>query len=1045
MKRIFAAIAFLGCFYLVNAQTGADSVYKIKINGQVLDASTKQPLEGINVTYGTYTSAFTDSLGNFVLSVPNTKVSLTVSGEGFQPQYLPLRQKESIEVYLHEEYFPSFYQFSNEFYSVKPLIENTKSVSVIADNTESWKDPGISPEEALQDKITGLNVISKSGMPGMGSHMFLRGFSSLYGANNPLIVVDGFVLDNSGVYDSPITGYVSNPLAFIDITDIENITLVKDASTWYGSQAGNGVLFITTQRPNDVVTKITFNVLGGINYAPDQLPVMEANDYRRYLNEILQTSGLSSNSIDELNFMNDDPTSTDYYRYHNNTNWQDEIFTNGIFNKYNLRISGGDDIALYSLSVGYTNNEGVLKNTRFKRYNARFNSDIQVSPKFIINAGINFALDDYTLKEEGLVKTSPVHQSLYKAPFLYPYLRSSTGVVSPILEDVDELGISNPTVIIDNVNATSDNYQMFGLFNANYQLTRDISISDQVGVDFHKTRNNLFVPHLGVAADTLEQGVAENKMAHQVSRYFNLSNDFRINYHHIFNTVHHVTGLAGVRLSSLQSEDDWGQSHNSPNDEMKTINYGTNIFRSIGGDLADLNRLTYYLNGEYNYAQRYLVSLSLTADGASNFGEEAQGMDLYGKKFGIFPAISAAWLISSENFMSDISLVDVLKMRVSYGLAGNSNFAEFPSSKYYVSQNFIGSQGLIKGSLWTPSLQWETVTKINAGLDVSIWQNRASISFDYFQNVTSDMLNMIDADPRSGFSYYIDNDGSFQSKGFEISAFLRPVDTKNFKWDLSLTYSNYQTEVLELPNDNKIITVYGANLLTRVGEPLGLFYGYKTLGVYSTQEQAETDGLFAVLPNTDLSPFGAGDMIFEDLNGDKIIDENDMQIIGDPNPDFIGTISNKFSWKGISLEAVISIVSGNDVFNQLRYQLESMQNTNNQSQAVLNRWKTEGQVTNIPKAYAGDPQGNSRFSDRWIEDGSYVRLKYVTLSYKLPWQPLFIRGLEVFVTGKNLITLTNYLGYDPESSISSFSLAQGIDIGLTPQVKSVYAGIKINF
>lgn len=1045
IKKIIFSVSLLSCVIIVSGQYTIDSLFSIKINGTVTEASTNMPLEGINVSYEELSSTFTDSLGNFSLAVPNTKIAITISGRGYQTQTFPLKQQEFVKLTLHEENYPSAYQLINEFYTINPLLFSTKSVSVITNNTEQWKNPGLSLEDVLKDKMVGLNVIAKSGMPGLEANMSLRGFSSLYGSNKPLIVVDGFVLDNTEINNSPIENFQSNPLSFIDITDIENISLIKDASTIYGSRAGNGVIFISTQRSKDVATQIFFNALGGVNFAPKQLPMLKADDYRRYLSEVLQSNGLSVEEINSSELMNDDPTSPDYFRYHNNTNWQDLVFSDGIFQKYNLRISGGDDIALYSLSVGYTDHNGVLKNTGFKRYNARFNSDINISPKFSLNTGVSFALNNYNLKEEGLLNTSPIHQSLYKSPLLHPYQRTSEGIVSPILEDYDELGVSNPLVIAENTEATSDGYQIFGLFNLNYYPLKELTISNQVGVNFHKSRNNLFTPHLGIAPDTLSLGVAENKMAHQVSRYFNLSNDFRIKYQRTFNSIHHISGLGGARLSLLQSEDDWGQSHNSPNDEMKTINTGSNIFRTIGGGLTDINRLTYYINGEYNFANRYMASFNLSLDGSSLFGDEAQGLALHGTTFGLFPSVSAAWLISSESFMSNINKVDILKVRLSYGISGNSVFEEFPSSKYYLSQNFIGSQGLVKSSLWSPSLQWETVTKLNVGADIGVLKNRIIAGFDYFQNTTTDLINIIDADPLSGFSYYIDNNGSFKSTGIEVSAFFRPVNAKNLKWDVTLTYSTYQTEVLEIPNNQKVTNIFDAMILSETGKPLGVFYGYKTLGVFSTQAEAENAGLSSVLPNTELAPFGAGDIIFDDINSDGIIDEKDLQVIGDPNPDFTGMISNKISWKGISLEAMISVVYGQEVFNHLRYQLESMQNSNNQSQAILNRWKTEGQITSIPKASANDPLGNSRFSDRWIEDGSYLRLKYVTLSYKLPWNPYFIRGLEVFVTGKNLVTLTNYLGYDPEFSLSNFSLAQGIDIGLTPQSKSVYAGIKINF
>lgn len=1043
--KITIAFGLLFFSFILKAQTTSETLLAKHVNGTVYDASTKLPIEGLKITAGNDSSVFTDSLGAFSIISPSTKITISASGMGYQAQIIPIKERSELVIYMHEENFPSKEQLFTDFYSPGPIALTNKSVSTISNTTNNWRNPGLSLEDAMGQKLNGLTIISRSGTPGIGSNMYLHGFSSLYGSNQPLIVIDGFVFDVPDADYTAITGYVSNPLSFVDNNDIENISLIKDASSLYGSQSGNGVIFITTRHSKDVATKIDFNILSGINYAPKQIPMLESDDYRRYLTEILQTSGLSADSISSLPYMNDDPENKEYFKYHNNTNWQDQIFTEGSFQKYNLRISGGDAVALYTLSVGYTNHEGILRNTGFNRYNARFNADIKVSPRFLMNAGVSFANNEYQLKEEGLVKTSPIHQSLYKSPFLSTYVRGLYGISSPVLEDADIFGVSNPLAITDLLDATSDNYQIFGLFNATYKISKDFAISDQINIDFHKSRNNLFVPHRGITADTLDKGVAENEMAHQVTRLFNISNDMRIKYFHSFGYVHNVSATAGIRLRALKDEDDWGMAHNSPNDEMKTINTGSAIFRSTGGDMSDINRLTYYLASDYNYAQKYFVSANFVLDGSSLFGDEANGMNLHGNKFGIFPSVAFAWLASSESFMANIDAIDLLKARFSYGKAGNSDLSNYPSIKYYVSQNFLGSQGLVKGSLWNPTLQWEDVLKTNVGADLGILKNRVQVTFDYFSNSTKNMLNIIDADPQSGFSFYVDNNGSFESKGIDLSLFIRPIDGSNFKWDIALNYSKYRTKIIELPVDKKISTVADAKILSEVGNSLGVFYGYKVLGVYSTQADAEADGLMAVLPNTDLVPFGAGDIKFDDKDGNHIIDERDMQVIGDPNPDFTGMLSNKISWKGISLEAVISISQGKDVFNHLRYQLESMKNTDNQTQAILNRWKIEGQITDIPKAQAGDPKGNSRFSDRWIEDGSYVRLKYLTLSYNVPFIPKYIRGIEVFVTGQNLITLSDYLGYDPEFSISGFSLAQGIDLGLTPQSKSVYAGIKVNF
>ncbi len=491
-----------------------------------------------------------------------------------------------------------------------------------------------------------------------------------------------------------------------------------------------------------------------------------------------------------------------------------------------------------------------------------------------------------------------------------------------------------------------------------------------------------------------------------------------------------------------KTEGDWGIDYNTPNDQIRSLGNGVSSMREVDGYLGDWNWITFYASANYDYGHKYLATFNLALDGSSRFGNEAEGISAFGSTFGVFPSIATAWLLSSEPFLAEAGFLDLLKLRVSYGITGNDNIGNYTSTKFYISQNFLGSQGLIKGNLYNPALQWETNKKLNGGLDIAVFNQRLSFQVDLYQNRIENMINIIEASPLSGFNFYIDNEGSFTSSGLDLSLNGRVLNG-GVKWDLGIIVSKYKTNLVEFPVERRITTIWGANIITEIGKPLNQFYGYKTLGVFATQAEAEASGLRALMPNTDLIPFSAGDVHFEDLDGNQIIDENDMQVIGDPNPDLTGMFTSSISWIGITLDAGLSFTYGNDVYNHLRYRLESMQNSDNQTPSVLNRWRGEGQVTHIPKAQWGDPIDNSRFSDRWIEDGSYLRLSYVSLSYNIPVKPRFVNSLEIFVSGHNLLTFTSYLGMDPDFSPSEATLTQGIDIGLTPQPKSVYIGIKI--
>jgi TonB-linked SusC/RagA family outer membrane protein len=1037
----FTALLLTG--FCISGSGQAGDQPSVEVQGTVLDASSKLPLNGITISVPGFSSAYSDSLGQFTIQVPHDQSALQISGPGYQSRDVLLKGREQVSIGLNEAGYHSQDELAQFYYLAEPLAFTTQSVVSVNVREETWKRPGTSAEKVLNNGVAGLRILARSGVPGIGSNLFLRGFSSLYSTNQPLIVLDGLIYETSQYGKAIINGFQTNPLNSININDIENITLIRDAASIYGSRAGNGVLYIRTNHPYQMATRIDFSMYGGINFAPEQLPLLKSQDYRDYLSEILQTSGITADSIQSMPFMIDDPSYSQYYRYHNETNWQDEVFTNSTNRNVNLKITGGDDIALYALSVGYQNNQGIIRETDYSRYSFRFNSNINISNKLQLATNLGFTFNQHTLKEDGdAPNTNPLHTSLIKAPFLYPNVRSSSGAISPNLEDADIFGVGNPKSMIQNLSASSNNYKILGSVDLSYKFSDHLMASNYLGINFDKSRDNLFVPYLGIAQDTIEQGIVGNKVAHKVDRYFNVYNDLRINYVRSLNWRHNLSGLAGVRFGINKTQGDWGMDYNTPNDQIRTLGNGVSSMREVSGYFGDWNWVTFYARAGYDYNHKYLVDFNLALDGSSRFGKEADGLSMFGGTFGFFPSVSGAWLISSESFMQAAGFIDLLKLRISYGITGNDNIGNYTATKYYVSQNLLGSEGLVKGNLYNPALKWETNKKLNGGLDISLFGDRLFLRADLYRNLTDGLINIIAANPLSGFDSYIDNNGSFTSTGLDFSLDGRILNG-SLKWDAGIILSKYKTNLVDFPEESRITTIYGANIISQKGQPINQFYGYRTLGVFATQAEAEASGLRALMPNTDLVPFSAGDVHFEDLNGDQIIDVNDMQVIGDPNPDLTGMITSSLSWKGISFDIGMNFSYGNDVFNHLRYRMESMKNADNQTPLVLNRWRGEGQVTNVPKAVWGDPIGNSRFSDLWIEDGSYMRLSYVSLSYKIPVIPRFVSSVEIFVSGNNLLTLTSYMGLDPDFSLSGATLSQGIDIGLTPQPRSVYAGIRI--
>ena len=395
--------------------------------------------------------------------------------------------------------------------------------------------------------------------------------------------------------------------------------------------------------------------------------------------------------------------------------------------------------------------------------------------------------------------------------------------------------------------------------------------------------------------------------------------------------------------------------------------------------------------------------------------------------------------------MKHFSGIDLLRFRGGYGVTGNDGIEDYATKAYYQTVRYIDyANGLVLSNIQNESLQWETTKRWNAGMDLGLFNNTLTISADIYASRTSDLLTLKALNVTSGLDAYWNNGGEMSNKGYELSANLKVLNMKKFQWEMSMNVGHYKNNIESLPEGDQVLNLYGGSVLTRVGNPAGVFYGYKTKGVFATDAEASAANLHIVNANGSYTYFGAGDIIFDDKTSDHTIDLNDRQIIGNPNPDFYGSFSSKMSFQKITLNALFSYSYGNDVYNYLRSQLESGADMSNQSTAMLSRWRKDGQLTSQPKATYGDPLGNSRFSDRWIEDGSYLRLKTVSVSYRVPINNAFINGMDIWVAANNLFTLTNYLGVDPECSTGNSVLTQGIDAGLVPQTQSFFVGVKIN-
>jgi TonB-linked SusC/RagA family outer membrane protein len=1035
---------------VVDAGSGSAKIF---VRGRVLSSESGKPIPGVSVGIPDVATAITDDDGRFSLGEVMKGLVIQVSMSGFAYKEVVTGASGDLTIHLHDESFKTMYRQVEAPFGSKNFVEATYAITAIS-NRESYKKAALSPESLIQDEVAGVNTIIKSGAQGAGGNMYMRGFSSINAGTQPMILIDGVPYENAMVTPSLISGNNITPLTGIDVKDIENITVLKDATSLYGSKGANGVILIETAKSREQATKIDFHAYGGFSFTPTtQYAMMNAWEYRSYLTEMLMSSGISSEQVQSLPYINSEKPvvqpwgvegNADFYRYRQETDWQKEIFQNGINQNYYLSIKGGDNIALYALSVGYLNHDGIIKNTDFSRYGTQFNSQINVLRMLKMSTNMSFSYGDRQLAYEGSASNfNPLYVSLVKAPFMSPFRYNEQGLQTPVYEQADVFGVSNPTALVDKSSSVENKtYRFFGNVGATLDLGKGFDLNATFGVTFDKSRENVFLAKNGLFHDPLPSSEVTNEIQGLVSRFLQYYLDAYVGYQREFEKVHSLTAHLGMRYQTNTTEGDWIKAYNSSSDDLQSLGNGNLDLASMSGALGGWKWMSFYFNGEYSYMKRYFIAYNMALDASSRFGKDADGIKLFGGNvFGAFPSVTAAWLVSSENFMRSLKMIDILKLRVGYSLSGNDDLGNYSARTTYTSQNLFGYYGLLRANIANSELKWEESAKLNAGLDISLLNERLSLSLDLYQTSITDLLTWKKGSEYYGIEQYAVNDGAMKNTGVDVGIGARVINAA-FKWDIGLNLSRYLNEVTQLSGGERTTTIAGANVLTKTGAPIGQFYGYKTNDVYATSAEAADAGLNIQRGDGALIPFQAGDVRFVNLNdADNIINEKDMTVIGDPNPDLFGSIVNKLQWKRWTLNAVVTFSYGNDVYNALRANLEAMTGTENQTLAVNNRWSYEGHQTSMPKAVWGDPRGNARFSDRWIEDGSYVRLKTLSIAYDIPVRLNFIKGLQVYATGNNLLTFTKYLGYDPEFSAMQSPLYYGIDMGITPHPRAIMLGV----
>ena len=1060
--RICKIIALTGCWLMAIGTASAQD--KKTVSGVVTDAATGQPLAGVIVeAYGNKRfTAMTDENGTYQLTVPDYVNSVSMRVDGYQ-----LLQKaigcnlENIDGQLYANSFSPIYESTTQSYASRRAanFDNTAHVSI---------DPLVAEQLGAD-----IHSVTRSGQLGIGSTMFIGGLTSLQTNAQPLVVVDGVITDMQ--YDRQMLheGYYNNILANLNVDDIESVTVMKNGTAIYGAKAAGGVLLIKTKRNRSMATKIDVNINGQYQMKPRLPQMMGGEDYRLYATEML--SGLYAN-VSKMDFVNSDPSNFYYNTYHNNTDWTKEVYRNSFVTNYGINVQGGDDVANYNLSVGYSLGDATQRGNDFSRFNMRLNTDIHVFRG--LDVRFDAAYSDVTrdLRDDGAkadlsagTVTSPGFLSLIKAPFLAPYAFDVNGNQSHYLAEADDyvskafeqdgeifsnsVRLANPVGILtlgdgENRNQAGNRMVQFSI-TPRYMFNSRLSLQEHFNFTLVNTNENYYLPLEGTppfrllsTGNILVHNMAQSMAARQNA----VMSDTRLMWNNRYD-AHKIEVFGGVRYQSNTYKLTAQRGFDTGNDKYPSTSYARSYRTTSGAD--DKSRdLTWYAQADYNWAEKYYVEAGISAETSSRFGDDADGLKLAGVVWGLFPSVNGAWVLSNEKWLADVNGIDYLRVNLGFDITGNDNIDYTASKTYFVANNMLSQtvDGISIGNIGNTSLKWETTSRLTAGLEGNFINNRLNVRFNYYRGWTKNLLTLRQLAWTSGLAGNWSNDGKLENEGFEVGVGAKVLSMKDFGWEVGASMGHYKNKITALPDNDKPFETeaYGGTILSQVGSPAGVFYGYKTDGVYATQADADRDGYFLINDRDQREYFAAGDMRFVDRDGNNIIDENDRFIIGDPNPDIFGNIYTHVNWKNWALNVTLRYSLGNDVYNYQRSLLEGGSRFYNQTTVMLSRWSGEGDVTDVPRICYDDPMGNSRFSDRWIEDGSYLRLSNVTLSYALPIRSTYLQGFTIWAGAYNLFTLTRYLGSDPDCGVGGSALLQGIDRGLLANSRSVAFGVKIN-
>ena len=969
-------LLFALCFFLATTASA-------QVTGKVTDA-TGEPLIGATVLLkGTATGTVTDLDGNY--SFDSREGILVFSYTGYEPQEIAIEGRTNIDVILEVASYV-LDELVVIGYGTQKKEDLTTAVVVIGEETIKNR-PMVSAAEALQGTAAGVQVVQPSGKPGGDIAVRVRGATSVLAGNEPLYVVDG-------VPTTDIRGL--NP------SDIASMTVLKDASSAaiYGARAANGVVLITTKRGEKGQSTITFNAYYGVSDIRKTIETLSTKQYRTLMDEVIPGAL--------------DPAATGY------TDWQAEVFGYGTNQSYQLAFAGGSEHTQYLVSANYLNQAGIVQPAQFDRYSVRLNLDNQATNWLHIGVNLNLLRSSTkdTPDNASSGRGGVIMSALNTPPFLEIYKKDGSGQYDP---NPFQPSWENPVAYMFGPDQEAIDTRVFGNFHAEATLFKGFSLKTNFGADLNAHQWDYYLDPFRTNYGRQQNGIGQaDKSNNAIWLWENTAN-----YSTAFRD-HRISFLVGNSVQKSRWSNSYIYGNDFPDDTtVTTLNAANSI--SASTNVQEWALASFFGRFTYDYKSKYLLTASIRRDGSSKLAHH----------WGTMPSFSVGWRISGEPFMKRFKAIYDLKLRAGWGVNGNQegipNYARYGLVSYYrrALTNPLSGPASVQVTYGNPDLRWETTAQSNIGLDLSLWKGRFNFTADAYYKKTDDVLLNVQLSNSLPITSIQTNAGKIENKGLEFN--ISTVNTTGaLRWNTDLNISFNKNKVLELNYTDVYYfgRVYSNNqdvAIVRVGEPLGVFFGYVSEGVN---------------PET-------GNLIYKDVNENGIFDPGDRTIIGNGNPDFIYGINNTLSWKNFDLNLFFQGSQGNDIFNATRIDLEGMFDSKNQSVAVLRRWTPDNRDTDIPRAIGGGKVDNVRNSTRFVEDGSYLRLKSVTLSYNFNPQRLErlkVQRFSVYLTGQNLLTFTKYSGFDPEVNAFGRSATElGIDYGTYPQARTLTAGLNVEF